>query len=237
MKTLLCILLLSATALGQTADARRRDRGEHECGASPLAQIDNQTLYLNGGEDKSSSFPDASTPVYVTLWSKSADDNDTYFVLQSGTTTYERNYLAFLDFDSSVKWLVGKNGQNGPNSWIHYDSVAGIHRIVMPSAPDRSGGPTYIAGGNGFPVIINGNTGLDNQSATGGFEVWGGGRGGDGAVRHFVVTDNGNVIVSAPHTPSSASEPCTAGQIAWDSNFDYTCVAPNTWKRAPLSTW
>ena len=37
--------------------------------------------------------------------------------------------------------------------------------------------------------------------------------------------------------PASASAPGTAGQIAFDSDYFYRCVATNTWKRAALSTW
>ena len=37
--------------------------------------------------------------------------------------------------------------------------------------------------------------------------------------------------------PASASSTGTAGDIAYDSNYIYVCVATNTWKRAALSTW
>jgi hypothetical protein len=45
-----------------------------------------------------------------------------------------------------------------------------------------------------------------------------------------------NFVIS-PLTPSSAHAAGTKGTIAWDSNYVYICVAPNTWKRAPLSSW
>lgn len=38
-------------------------------------------------------------------------------------------------------------------------------------------------------------------------------------------------------TPSSASDTGNAGDIAWDSDFIYVCVAANTWKRTAISTW
>jgi hypothetical protein len=47
----------------------------------------------------------------------------------------------------------------------------------------------------------------------------------------------GSFIESTSHTPSSASDTCTTGQIAWDPTFIYVCVAPNTWKRAAMSSW
>lgn len=38
-------------------------------------------------------------------------------------------------------------------------------------------------------------------------------------------------------TPASASASGTAGQVLWDSDYVYVCVATDTWKRAALSTW
>lgn len=39
------------------------------------------------------------------------------------------------------------------------------------------------------------------------------------------------------HTPSTASEACTAGQLCYDSNYTYVCIATDTWERAALSSW
>lgn len=39
------------------------------------------------------------------------------------------------------------------------------------------------------------------------------------------------------HTPSSASEACTAGQLCYDSSYTYVCIATNTWERTALSSW
>jgi hypothetical protein len=38
-------------------------------------------------------------------------------------------------------------------------------------------------------------------------------------------------------TPASASATGAAGEVCWDSNYVYVCVATNTWKRSALSTW
>jgi hypothetical protein len=37
--------------------------------------------------------------------------------------------------------------------------------------------------------------------------------------------------------PGATAWPGVAGQIAYDSNYFYVCVAANSWKRAALSTW
>ena len=39
------------------------------------------------------------------------------------------------------------------------------------------------------------------------------------------------------YTPPSSSAPCMEGQITHDAAYEYHCVAANTWKRAPLSSW
>ena len=37
--------------------------------------------------------------------------------------------------------------------------------------------------------------------------------------------------------PASATATGTAGNVAYDSGYMYVCVAENTWKRTPLTTW
>ena len=37
--------------------------------------------------------------------------------------------------------------------------------------------------------------------------------------------------------PASASATGSTGDIAWDANYVYVCVATDTWKRAAISTW
>ena len=43
--------------------------------------------------------------------------------------------------------------------------------------------------------------------------------------------------VTTSFTPVSSSATGVAGQITWDSNYIYVCIATNTWKRSPISTW
>lgn len=51
------------------------------------------------------------------------------------------------------------------------------------------------------------------------------------------IKADGSIIIKNSKTPASAGATGTAGQIAWDSNYFYVCVATNTWKRTALSTW
>lgn len=41
--------------------------------------------------------------------------------------------------------------------------------------------------------------------------------------------------VSAP--PTSSQAPCQEGEHAWDANYEYRCIARNSWKRSALSAW
>jgi hypothetical protein len=48
---------------------------------------------------------------------------------------------------------------------------------------------------------------------------------------------NGHLILTNTHTPASASATGTAGQVAWDADYIYICIATDTWKRVAISTW
>ena len=43
--------------------------------------------------------------------------------------------------------------------------------------------------------------------------------------------------IAQSKTPASASATGNTGEICWDSNYLYVCIATNTWKRVALSTW
>jgi hypothetical protein len=45
------------------------------------------------------------------------------------------------------------------------------------------------------------------------------------------------LIRSASSPPAGSTAPGAPGQIEWDGNYMYICVAVNTWKRTPLSSW
>jgi hypothetical protein len=52
-----------------------------------------------------------------------------------------------------------------------------------------------------------------------------------------VTIASDTLVLSTAKTPASASAAGTTGQIAWDANFIYVCVATNTWKRSAITTW
>lgn len=44
-------------------------------------------------------------------------------------------------------------------------------------------------------------------------------------------------IILTTQAPATATSAGTTGQVAFDSDYIYYCVATDTWKRSPLSTW
>jgi hypothetical protein len=47
----------------------------------------------------------------------------------------------------------------------------------------------------------------------------------------------GILIETISHTPATAFDTGTPGQIAWDANYVYVCVSTNTWRRSALAAW
>lgn len=52
-----------------------------------------------------------------------------------------------------------------------------------------------------------------------------------------LTTSANKIALGTSRTPASATAAGTAGEICWDADYLYVCVAANTWKRATLSTW
>ena len=45
------------------------------------------------------------------------------------------------------------------------------------------------------------------------------------------------IAIRGNRAPASAAATGVQGEICFDSNYMYRCVATNTWKRSPLTTW
>jgi hypothetical protein len=101
------------------------------------------------------------------------------------------------------------------------------------NAGPRSDGLT-----NATAIGYNAQVGASNSLVLGGT--------GDYAVKVGVGTTtptqpldvNGNTIrLRQSRTPSSSSDSCAQGEIAWDGSYIYVCVATNTWMRSALSSF
>jgi hypothetical protein len=57
------------------------------------------------------------------------------------------------------------------------------------------------------------------------------------SVNGTLTVSSDSVIVTTSQTPATAGATGTTGEIAWDSDYIYVCVATNTWKRVAIATW
>jgi hypothetical protein len=128
---------------------------------------------------------------------------------------------------------------------ISYGQLVLNYNSVSPGAffKDSAGnltkiGPVHVGvtAPNVSPAGSAGNsTGemwLDTSSAYPVLYVW---NGSTWKSQSAFVADS--IVISASKTPSSASDTGIAGQIAWDADYIYVCVATDTWKRVGISTW
>ncbi len=81
---------------------------------------------------------------------------------------------------------------------------------------------------NRRPLIINASANqiqeiTDSDTLTGSFSV-------------DVSGVTGEITLEGS-APASATSSGTAGDIRYDANYLYVCVATNTWKRSALTTW
>ena len=53
----------------------------------------------------------------------------------------------------------------------------------------------------------------------------------------WAVINGTTLRIMQSATPDSSSAPGYTGQICWDANYIYVCVAPDTWQRTATTTW
>jgi hypothetical protein len=56
------------------------------------------------------------------------------------------------------------------------------------------------------------------------------------ALNNFFVAGD-TIRLALQRTPASASDAGYVGEICYDTDYIYVCVATDTWKRAAISTW
>ena len=171
-------------------------------------------------------------------------------------TTAELNYVdgvtsniqtqldAKVATDGSGNITLGDNEKiifgDGSNFSIYND---GTHHYLDDTG---DGNMIFQTDGNGFFFRnSNGNAFFDALSAIGSVRLYYN-TGASSSIRlstnssgvdvtGFVVCDE--LRIDTPDVPSTASSSGGKGEIAYDSDYIYVCVAANTWKRAALSTW
>ena len=96
--------------------------------------------------------------------------------------------------------------------------------------------PNITSVGTLTTLTVNGNVTANTITTSG--------AGGDIAGANLIATISlsasgnvtvGNLQLTASSSPTSSS-PGVVGQLAWDTNYIYVCIAPNTWARSALTS-
>ena len=124
--------------------------------------------------------------------------------------------------------LAGKVDTTGDQT------IAGVKTFTSaPIAPSGTsiGGALHLTG-TGFPNgVVSAPVGsiYIDKAITNGIAIW---------YKKTGTASTGWIPLSLSSTPpATATSTGISGQTAYDSNYYYICVATNTWKRTPLSSW
>ena len=58
-----------------------------------------------------------------------------------------------------------------------------------------------------------------------------------GTATSVLRTSGDTLRIDNDRTPATAGAAGNEGDICWDANYIYVCVAANTWKRVAIATW
>ncbi len=222
------------------------DDGSHEVRVQTGATI-NYNSYLNINGESNSNFVAESGPVVVEVGYKVNVDGIDYIVDSvvpdapaPGNVMISASGATF-NFGQSYTF-VGDNGTN--NNW----SFSSDGTLYGP----EDGGSLVVAGIESSPTVENFQISSDGsmtiisdddlriESVSGDINLYM-----DGSIyigpsvsgnRLAIQSDLDNKVRKAP-IPETSSDTGDVGQISWDTDHLYVCVAQNTWKRTTLHNW
>ena len=122
---------------------------------------------------------------------------------------------------NSITLSIGSNNANQAGRLKLYSIYNGGNGFELFQDP-ASGNVTLALNSTALPTLTLSSTTVTVDA--------------DEVVTGDLTVDN-DFYLPSPTVPPAASSAGTAGQIAWDANYVYVCIATNTWKRSPLTTW
>ena len=107
------------------------------------------------------------------------------------------------------------------NPTINQSGTAGYTALLV--------NPAETSTGSGAKLLANFQLGGTSKASID--------RDGKLSVASSVAVGGDTVRVQTSRTPASATATGSQGEVCWDANYVYVCVATNTWKRAGLASW
>lgn len=125
--------------------------------------------------------------------------------------------------------ITVRRDDNADASTIQFQGSGGVVGAYVKFLGDESG-----AGGTNNDLALG-----TGATVTERVRIRGDGKVGIGTNQPEAALDinSDSIRLRSSNTPSSASDFGHQGEIRWDANYIYICVATDTWKRVALSTW
>jgi hypothetical protein len=177
---------------------------------------------------------------YMSFWTDSSEQvRITSAGLSVGSSggDYGINWIGLFRQNQDAATEFGiVNGTSGPSAQVKRRMIGGTgYSFAIETLADNSGAPYFQydygtavenirwrSGGTEFLRYVSstGNLGVGTFTPTEKLDV-----------------NSDAIRVRGKRQPGSASAAGEAGTICWDDDHIYVCTAPNTWKRAALTTW
>lgn len=154
-----------------------------------------------------------------------------------GIGTGADSYNAFAAKLNNALWTgltTGEGGSGDVRVTVNKESAANTAAFLFQTA--WSGRAEFgLTGNDDFSVKLSSDGANFSQVLT----VTAAGRLGVGADSPTAPLDveGDRFRLRQSNTPSTASAAGKVGEMCWDGDFVYVCVAANSWKRAALSAW
>ena len=128
------------------------------------------------------------------------------------------------------QFVLGSNGSEHIIFQVLSDSHASMPRVALMNAYTHD---FYIRtnAANVFKVIRTGAVADTLVLNTGLIGI------GTASPTQKLDINSDGIRIRTAKTPASATAACNQGDMSWDANFVYVCVAANTWKRSALASW
>lgn len=150
----------------------------------------------------------------------------------SGVTGVVSQRGFYSTIDGADSWQLYMGGT--ARSFIGGD--LGIGTSIPSAKLNVEAGSVVFNGNNGSNTFKVGSTASDNLLYVDGTSNDKVGIGTNDPTEKLDINSDA-IRIRTAQTPASGTATGNAGDICWDSDYIYVCVATNTWKRSSLTSW